>query len=409
MEVSEKQEAFITESDAFINVADGAVRSGKTFSALHRFAELCIAGPPGDMMVLGRTERTIRRNVIYPLTMTFGPRIRYVQGMGELHFAGRLVHIVGANNAAAESKVRGSTLAGAFCNELTLIPENVFKTLIDRCSIDGAQILADTNPDSPYHWLHKDFLTNEDLLGHEVKRWQFRLDDNPALSEEYKNRIKRLHSGLWYKRMVDGLWVVAEGAIYDMFDEDRHVIDELPFGVRIMAYYVGIDYGTANSTVFLLVGVGSDQRLYVMDEWRWDSRERGAQMTNAQYSAAFIDWLRGLNVTPWRIFGDPSALSFLLQLRHDGVKDVHAADNDVVDGIRDTASLLSTDRLRILRRCEGLIAEMTAYAWNPKAQARGEDAPLKQADHGPDSLRYVVNETRPIWGRWVSPVGLVAA
>lgn len=398
MILSDKQESFICDSDAFLNIADGAVRSGKTFSAIHRFAEFAIAGPRGDLMLVGRTERTILRNVIYPMIATFGNRVRYVRGTGELHFAGRLIHVVGADNVGAETKVRGATLAGAFCNELALIPEPVFKTLIDRCSIDGAQILADTNPDSPYHWLNKDFLTNENVVGIEVKRWQFRLDDNPALSDEYKTRIKRLHSGLWYKRMVDGLWVVAEGSVYDMFDDARHVVTTLPY---MRQFWVAIDYGTANPTVFLLIGEGVDNRLYVIDEWRWDSQIKMSQMTDAAQSQALQKWLIGHNVVPRWIWVDPSAANFRNQLYHDQVKNVREADNAVLDGIRATASLLECDLLRIHERCTGLIEEISSYAWDPKAQANGVDEPIKQNDHSADSLRYAVSGTRLIWTKWL--------
>src|SRR5690606_26746041 len=135
MSLSPTQWHYVLESNAFINVADGPVRSGKTFACLTRFAEFCVAGPPGDLMVLGKTERTIRRNVIGPMKEMFGPkRLRYVQGAGELRFAGRTIYVVGVNDVRAEEKIRGATLAGAYCNEMTLFPESAFSQLIDRCS-----------------------------------------------------------------------------------------------------------------------------------------------------------------------------------------------------------------------------------------------------------------------------------
>src|SRR5690606_23161867 len=136
------------------------------------------------------------------------------------------IHVVGAADERAADKIRGATLAGAYVNELTLIPESSFKTLIDRCSVPGATIFADTNPDNPFHWVMTEYLANAD--GRDVARFRFTLDDNPVLSEEYKDRLRRMHHGLWRRRMVEGEWVQAEGAIYDMFDPDRHVVDILP-------------------------------------------------------------------------------------------------------------------------------------------------------------------------------------
>src|SRR5690606_30937155 len=145
-----------------------------------------------------------------------------------------------------------------------------FNQLVDRCSVPGAKIFGDTNPDSPFHWLMKHYLSRAD--GRDVARWRFRLEDNPVLSPEYVERLKRLHVGMWYRRMVLGEWVAAEGAVYDMFDPARHVVDTLP---AMRNYWVGIDYGTTNPTVAVLLGLGDDERLYVVREWRWDSVAKG--------------------------------------------------------------------------------------------------------------------------------------
>lgn len=395
MRLSPKQWDYVLGSTAFINIADGPVRSGKTFACLTRFAEFCVSGPPGDLMVLGKTERTIRRNVIGPMKGMFGAqRVRYVQGAGELRFAGRTIYVVGVNDVRAEEKIRGATLAGAYCNELTLFPESAFNQLVDRCSVPGAKIFGDTNPDSPFHWLMKHYLSRAD--GRDVARWRFRLEDNPVLSPEYVERLKRLHVGMWYRRMVLGEWVAAEGAVYDMFDPARHVVDTLP---AMRNYWVGIDYGTTNPTVAVLLGLGDDERLYVVREWRWDSAAKGRRLTDAQLSAEYRRWIG--TITPLRVFVDPSAASFITQLYHDGVKGITEADNAVIDGIQDVSTLLATDRLRIHSSCTGLIEEMSNYTWDPKAQERGEDKPLKQNDHGCDALRYVCRGVKKVWFRWV--------
>jgi PBSX family phage terminase large subunit len=387
MLLSDKQESFILDSDAFLNIADGAVRSGKTFSAIYRFAEAAITKPPGDMMLLGKSERTIRRNVIYPMQEVFGRRARYVQGMGELHFAGRRIYVAGATNEGAEARIRGVTLIGAYCNEITLYPEVIVNTLIDRCSLDGAQIFADCNPDNPQHWLYKNYLTNKDVLGSEVKRWQFRLDDNPALSDDYKDRIAKLHSGIWYRRMVLGEWTVASGAIYDQFDPDLHVVKELPDGIR--PAIVGIDYGTSNATVFILFGWGPDGVLYAMKEYYHSGSEGGPSKTDGEYSADFKKWL------PWpmllqSIDVDASAKSFRTQLLRDGIRPVRKARNDVIDGIRTVSNALTSGAYKIHESCERLIAEKYGYVWDEAAQQRGEDKPVKLADHTQDAERYAL-------------------
>src|SRR5690606_28389133 len=124
---------------------------------------------------------------------------------------------------------------------------------------------------------------------------------------------------------------------------------------------------------------------------------QGRQMTDAEYSRALQRWLSEYT-TAWRwIFVDPSAASFIVQLHRDRVRGVTGANNDVLDGIRNVATLLATDRLKIHSRCTGLIEERQSYAWDDTAQAKGEDKPLKQNDHGPDALRYVCAGTQSTW------------
>ena len=154
------------------------------------------------------------------------------------------------------------------------------------------------------------------------------------------------------------------------------------------------------------MGWGADNCLYVCDEWRWDSSTKlGRQRTDAQYSEEFRRWIAAHGVAPQWNYVDPSAASFITQLYADRVPHIAPADNSVINGIRRVGSLLGSGRLKIHRRCTGLIKEISGYVWDTKAQQRGEDVPLKRADHGPDALRYFANGTRNIWSAWVTVKG----
>ena len=245
--------------------------------------------------------------------------------------------------------------------------------------------MGTTNPDSPYHWLKTNYLDRAGELG--LRRWHFLLEDNSNLDPAYVEALKKEYVGLWYKRFILGLWVQAEGAVYDMWDDAIHVVDEVPS--QFTRYYVGVDYGTSNPTAFLLVGQHGD-KLYVIDEYYWDSAERGRQKTDAEYSRDLQEFIKGRY--PQAIVIDPSATSFITQLRRDGVRMIRHANNSVLDGIRTVAVFLSQKRLFVYRkRCSSLPREFTAYVWDPQAQKRGEDRPLKQNDHALDALRYVVH------------------
>jgi hypothetical protein len=102
------------------------------------------------------------------------------------------------------------------------------------------------------------------------------------------------------------------------------------------------------------------------------------------------------------VFVDPSAASFIAQLWSDGWDGVRSADNAVEDGIRDVSNLIAADRFRVHDSCQGLIDEKVGYVWDPKAAERGEDKPMKVADHGPDAERYGVRGTRRWWRHWIA-------
>lgn len=392
MEWSPKQASFLAHSTAFINIADGAVRSGKTHSALAAFAESCLKGPVGDMGVFGKTERTVRRNVVYPLMELLPGAVRHIQGSGELYIFGRRCHVLGANDAKSEEKVRGLTLAGGYWNEVALYPKEIVDQSIARSlSIEGAKWFGDTNPDSPFHWLLRDYLE----AGHPsdyVKRWRFKLTDNPILPPKNVEMLKAIYGPgtLFYRRMIEGQWIAAEGSVYPMLDVEpggAHVVAELPrWFERVI---VGIDYATSTTTVFLAAGLFRGT-WYVFAEWAHDAESAGRQLSDAEQSKAFRDWIEKLGVRPESIEVDPAASSFKKQLRDDGVSSLRDADNSVVDGIRVVSTALTTGLLKIHKDCEGLLMSMSNYSWDPVAQAKGEDKPIKKHDHHADALRYLM-------------------
>ena len=278
--------------------------------------------------------------------------VRYNRGTRELHIGERLIWVIGANNELAQEKVRGATLIAAYVDEASTIPESFWIYLLSRLSVEGARLIATTNPDSPMHWLKKKYLDRADEL--DIARFQFRLPDNPYNGPEYVEAIKREFTGLWRKRLIDGEWAVAEGAVYEMWESTpgRHVVapDKLPPVPRLLA--VGVDYGTTAPTAGLLIGVSAEERarLVVVDEWAPPS------LTDAGFSVDYRKWIASRQ--PERVILDPSAASFHRQLWADGVSGVILADNAVIDGIRTVASLLAVDRLVVSSACTHLLTEL---------------------------------------------------
>jgi PBSX family phage terminase large subunit len=399
--LSPTQARSIIQSDARLNVWDGSIRSGKTVASLLRFLMFVAEAPhTGELMVIGKTLQAVYRNLFLVLQNPeiFGPfakEIRYTNGATTAMILGRRVHVLGANDAKAEEKLRGITLAGAYLDEATLVSKAFFDQLLGRMSVPGAKLFTTTNPDNPAHWLMRDYLKNPNVP---LKRFSFTIDDNPFLDEQYVSDIKAMYTGLYYRRFVMGEWVAAEGAIYDSWDDQIHVVDDLPLIRRWIS--TGIDYGTTNPTHAVLLGLGDDRKLYVASEYRYDSRHMRKQLTDPEYSARIASWLDNIpgygRVRPSYMCVDPSAASFKIQLHQDGLNPV-SADNQVMDGIRLVASLLATRQIQIHSSCAELIKEIPSYSWDDRYALLGEDRPVKVNDHGCDALRYALFTTRSQW------------
>lgn len=404
--ISPKQTDFMVNSTARVNISEGAIRSGKTVISLHRWLVFVLRAPRGgELVMIGRTRDAVWRNCIGPLQNPdmYGPAARMVignYGAPTVRILGRTVHVLGASDAKAEKVIRGMTVAGAFVDEVTVIPEEFFTQLLGRMSVPRAKLFGSTNPDNPAHWLKRKYLDRIDTLP-EWRQWKFVLDDNPSLTDEYKASIRSEFTGLWFKRFILGEWVAAEGAIYDMWDQDTHVIphEDLPPMSRILA--VGIDYGTTNATSAVALGIGTDGLLYAVDEWRYDATMSQQRHTDAQLSAGVRAWLTTLPAPPEWVVVDPAAASFKVQLAQDGILNVMNGENDVAYGIRTVASLLGAGKLLVSDICTGITSEAPGYSWDPKATEKGQDAPIKVADHSLDALRYAIATTETEWRPYI--------
>ena len=299
-------------------------------------------------------------------------------------------YIFGGRDERSQDLIQGITAAGAFFDEVALMPESFVNQAIARCSVDGAKLWFNCNPEGPYHWFKLDFI--DKIIEKNLLHIHFTMDDNPSLTEETKARYRRMFVGIFFKRFILGLWVLAEGVIYDMWDEAKHLFDFS--GEKYDEYGVAADYATATVMTWGLYGIkydrtgkGKDQ-VYLIKEYYWDAKKKGRQKTDGEFADDFVRFLGG--IIPKKIYLDPSAASFKAELRKRGFNQVRDADNDVINGIRSVSNFLASLRFFVERSCVDTRKEFSAYAWDPKAQERGEDKPLKQKDHAMDRNRYFI-------------------
>ena len=400
-------------------IADGAIRSGKTVSMSLSFVMWAMASFSGQNFAMcGKTIGSFRRNVLFWLKLMLRSRGYSITD----HRADNLLvvrkngienyfHIFGGKDERSQDLIQGITLAGVFFDEVALMPESFVNQATGRCSVKGSKYWFNCNPDGPYHWFKVNWIDKSTgYLGkiavEEIRRKakeegredclknllyiHFEMDDNLSLAEEIKARYRSNYSGVFFKRYILGLWAVAEGIIYDMFDEEEHVKDlsEI-FPILIKGCrYVSCDYGTQNATVFLLWNKGIDGKWYCIREYYYSGRDKGKQKTDSEYADDLKKWLDNEKVKA--IIADPSAASFIAELRKRGYK-VLKAKNDVIDGIRLVGMLLNLSKIIFSSSCTETIKEFASYIWDEKAMEHGEDKPIKQHDHSMDAVRYFVS------------------
>lgn len=401
--LSEKQKIYANDANARWNFKCGAVRSGKSFvDTAYVIPQRLIdrIGKPGISVILGVSKSTIERNVLLPMREIYGSRrIGSINSENIAVLFGERVYCLGAEKISQVAKVQGASFKYCYGDEVARWNEDVFEMVKSRLDKPYSCFDGSCNPENPGHYLKRFLDSDADIYLQE-----YTLFDNPYLPKDFVENLCREYQGtVYYDRLVMGRWKRAEGLIYQTFTDANHYTNATrPQDLeRITVRTIACDYGTTNPCVYLDIYDTGDV-IYVDREYRWDSRSKEAQLTgqpqktDTQYGDAMVDFMGEDPEFMCGTIVDPSAASFIQELRGRGII-VTAANNDVLDGIRKTSSLFARNKLMVnVENCPGLTDELHSYVWDDKATLIGEDKPVKEQDHGPDALRYYVNSL-PSW------------
>ena len=371
-------------------ICDGAVRSGKTSIMTVAFVDWAMKEFSDQRFGLcGKTVDSCVKNLVIPyISLSYAKKkytlrwrrsdkiLEVIRGPIKNYF-----EVFGGKDESSFMLIQGRTLAGVLLDEAALMPESFFNQALARCSVDGAKMWFSCNPVSPHHWFYTNWVQKRNERN--ALYLHFTMRDNPSLSEKTLARYESMYSGVFYQRYILGLWVIAEGLVYPMFNEEQNVIRGEPDGPG--TYYISIDYGTMNPTAMGLWRVYRGEAT-MMKEYYYDGRGMKQQKTDEEYYKDLEDFAGNKKIE--RIIVDPSAASFIESIHRHGKFPVWKADNSVLDGIRMTASLLQTGRIKFHENCENTFREFKSYMWDDKA---GEDKVIKENDHMMDSIRYFCN------------------
>lgn len=377
-------------------IADGAIRSGKSASMSLSFCLwLMHTFNDRNFAMCGKTVGALYRNVLrdlFPTLEANGFKINHRKGEGCIYISKNgvenRIYTFSGNDERSQDTVQGITLAGCYFDEAAIMPESFVNQVTGRCSVEGAKYWFNCNPaGSRIHWFKVKWINQ--YLEKKLLYLHFTMEDNPSLSEAVKDRYRRMYTGAFYRRYIEGRWVAAEGIIYDQWDlkKNHFRMDELPSDYKQkFEHVVGIDYGTTNPMVFLEVW-DDGEVLWQTNEYYYDSRSHQAQKTDSQYADDFEEFVDHDYDT--LVIIDSSAASFKAELRGRGYT-VRDANKDILDGIRITAATIQKRRYRSCEEnCTMFEKEITGYVWDEKATERGMEAPKKEMDHAMDAMRYL--------------------
>jgi PBSX family phage terminase large subunit len=363
-------------------ICDGSIRSGKTVSMTVGFFLWSMATFDGQKFAIcGKTIESLRRNVILNLRDWIPEDLQITERRAENKIIvsdgcghENTYFMFGGRDESSYTLVQGITLAGALLDEVALMPRSFVEQVCARCSVAGSKLWFNCNPDGPEHWFYKNWVLKCKEMN--ALHIHFTMGDNLSLADEIRARYERMYEGVFYQRYILGLWVLAEGLVYN-FQED-YITDKQPPGAE---YYISIDYGTLNPFSAGLWSVTGNKAVRIK-EYYYDGRNKKKQLTDEEYCKEIEELAKDRQIT--KVIVDPSAASFITALKRRGFR-VQQADNSVLDGIRRTSVYLKDGNIKIHRSCVDSIREFGLYRWDEKKTV---DTVVKENDHAMDDIRY---------------------
>lgn len=382
MAISHKQKQIMsfpfTKYDALI--CDGAIRSGKTVFMMLSFVDDAMRRYNHQRFgICGKTVDSTVKNIIAPYLSLGYARDKYqitwrrtdkilVVSNGEVE---NIFEVFGGKDESSFMLIQGRTLAGVLLDEVALQPRSFVEQALARCSVDGSKLWFNCNPDSPEHWFYKEWVCQPQKQN--AIRLQFRLEDNPSLSQKIIDRYKSMYSGVFYNRYILGEWCMAEGVIYNSFltHENEYYITAAAVPKEDISYIcIGQDFGGHKSKhTFCATALSRDyQRLYVLK-----SREFNAEGTSVEFvidaldnfckevqrEYGFIDYVFADSAEQTIINSEQQRLAWNIR---------NSVKNEIVDRIRCEDILFTSKRIWIVKEeNESLISALHSAVWDPDA------------------------------------------
>lgn len=248
-----------------------------------------------------------------------------------------------------------------------------------------AQMFGDCNPGGSRHWILQRKKAGALTL------IASRHVDNPTLyapdgtlTQQGKKTIERLSAltGVRRKRLFEGIWATAEGAVFDNFDSEIHVKQQNIINYK--NFRLAFDEGYTNPAVILVIAEDNDGRRHVFEEYY----ERGKLQSEVVVKALEL----AEKYDAWNGTCDAAAAGLIAELRNAGL-DINPGKGRVLDRIYAIQNDLKVQgdgrpRLTFDPSCINTVNDFESYIWKSDKNNNAKDEPVKENDHAPDALGY---------------------
>lgn len=398
--------ASISASDFVI--ADGSIRSGKTIAMICGFLIWSLEMFKGESFIIsGKTMGALKKNVVRPMLQileAWGLPYQYIRSGTDarVEIYSNTYYLYGANTEASQDALQGLTAAGAYADEAALFPRSFIDQMIGRCSVPGAKIWMNCNPEGPHHYINEDFIKNPG--NKKVYHLHFTMDDNLTLSPAKKAFYYSCWTigSVFYKRFILGKWVAADGLIYQQFADNvkaytitEEWLEENP----IMYAVIGVDFGgTKSAHSFTLTGFTQGyKQVVILDEYYCKKR-----LNPAQLEKAFVDFVKRAQ-TKYKVYEaycDSAEQALIAGLEvaaignHIPIDVKNAAKGQINDRIAFYNSLMAQGRYKVMKHCKYLIGALSEAVYDEKQAVK--DVRLDDGQMNIDSLDSMEYSTESV-------------
>lgn len=404
----EKHKAYIRECESCMyNVAEGAVRAGKTVDNVFAFAHELKTTKDRIHLATGSTVGNAKLNIGdangFGLEWIFRGQCHwgkykdnealYVKGPAT-KYRQRIIIFAGGGKEDSYKKIRGNSYGMWIATEINLHHKNTIREAFNRTiAAHRRKVFWDLNPDNPNAPIYKEYIdkyAKQAAAGELVGGYNYMhctLYDNINLTPERIREIESQYTpgSIWYLQDIKGMRVTAQGLIYRQFAEDTN---SKAFRFRrtekpkdIMEIILSIDFGGSGSGhAFSATAItrGFNEVVSLASEWHGCQDENGNQIEidPEQLGQMFVDFcLKVINLYGYItvVYCDSAEQTLILgiksSLRKAGlgwIRVENALKEQINDRIRLTTRLMAQGRYSYMDlMCDSLVAAFCSAVWDP--------------------------------------------